>query len=159
MSRRFFEALIAFSLLLLFSIYLGSIPNQPSQGAEYTWVDSHTLIENPSLYENRKVTTHVTITNVVHEGNVSFHDSKEGITLVLFSHVSPPSIGDSVLVRGILRFNITPQIEVVEFYVMDEYSSLLRSIPGILLFAILFFSFFKIDFRKLVFTTRGDLDA
>ena len=80
----------------------------------------------------------------------------EGIILLFPSSVGVPREDDRVMFRGISWIYSNNSVLVHEFYTLDYNSSLIRSIPGILLFLVMFFTVFTIDLNRLAFVTRRD---
>jgi len=155
MRRRFFEALLAIILLVLFSQWMSTIPPSPS-GSGYTSVNPQVLVQNPGLYENHSLTTSVTISNGYFVGNDTYYNSVENL-LVVFRFKNPDlSNGDRIQIRGVSLLETNGFFVVEEFHVVDMSSSLIRSFPGIVLFAILFFMVFSFDLQSFQFHVRGD---
>lgn len=78
----------------------------------------------------------------------------EGVTLVFPSDLNSPMVGQRILLRGTSWLHSNGSILVHEFYALDYSSSIIRSIPGIILFIVIFFMIFKVDFNRLAFVSR-----
>ena len=114
--------------------------------------------ENPLPLEGHAISTTATVISVTDTGSYYSVVVSEGATLVLPLNMTPPLGGQRLLVRGTSWLHTNGSIFVHEFYALDYSSSLIRSVPGIVIFVILFFMTFKIDFRKLAFTERKEDD-
>jgi hypothetical protein len=125
----------------------------------YTVVDIKKLEENPLPLEGREISSSATITAVVDNGTFYTAEVEEGATLIFPSAIGPPSVGERVLFRGTSWIGTNGSILVHEFYALDYSSSLIRSVPGIILFIVMFFMVFKIDLRRLAFVVRRSEDA
>ena len=64
--------------------------------------------------------------------------------------------GDRVIFRGTF-YNTS--VVVNEFHILDHESVIIHSIPGIILFVVMFFYVFRIDLRHLAFVPRRKRDA
>ena len=159
MRRHFAEGIGVFALLIFLSLWISSIPYSPLEGDGYTPVDPNVLVANPSIYEDSAISTSITITDSYQIGNDSYFESEEGIVIVFQSGHPSLSSGDRVLLRGISQIQSRSYFVVEEFYVLDTSSSIIRSIPGIIIFLVLFFSVYTFDTKKLEFHTRGDSSA
>ena len=78
----------------------------------------------------------------------------EDIILVFPSSVGHPREGDRVMFRGISWIHSNNSVLVHEFYTLDSDSSKIRSILGVLLFLVMFFTVFSINLNRLAFVTR-----
>ncbi|MHA1930722.1 MAG: hypothetical protein ACTSV2_19295 [Candidatus Thorarchaeota archaeon] len=122
--------------------------------AGYTVVDVERLNENPLPLEGSAISSHATVVSVMNQGLYYSAEVSEGVTLVFPSTMTPPEEGQRILLRGTSWLHSNGSILVHEFYALDYTSSIIRSIPGILLFIILFFMIFRIDFNRLAFIPR-----
>ena len=148
------------ALLCLFSIIIiteGLTPT-PLPVYEYLEIDAETLLSNPSQFEGVRITTGVTIVNVTNSTDPSYMllETHEGLNLLYDVMLGPLQPGSSPSVRGISYMASQGYVEVLEIHFVDENNSLIRSIPGVILFLVLFFMIFSVDFRKLGFVARGD---
>ena len=123
----------------------------------YTVVGIRRLNENPLPLEGLAISTTATIDSVVFDGNHYLAEVSENATLVFSSSIAPPEVGQRILLRGISWLYTNGSIRVQEFYALDYSSSLIRSIPGIILFVVMFFMVFKIDFRQLAFVSKEEV--
>jgi len=117
----------------------------------YTVVGIKTLNENPLPLEGSAISTSATIASVTNHGSYFSAEVAEGATLVFPNPMIPPEDGQRILVRGTSWLHSNGSIVVHEFYALDSSSSVIRSIPGIVLFIGLFFMIFKVDFHRLAF--------
>ena len=145
----FFAVIISTELLLPY----------PIEHARYTSIDIRKIIQNPIPFEGHEISSAVTVSTVITNESFSIADVAEGIILVLPSSVGPPKEGDRVMFRGISWIYSNNTVLVHEFYTLDLNSSLIRSIPGVLLFLVMFFTVFTIDLNRLAFITRRHRNA
>ena len=122
--------------------------------AGYTVVGIRRLNENPLPLEGSAISSSATIISVVDHGSYHSAEVSEGVTLVFPSTMNPPEEGQRILLRGTSWLHSNGSILVHEFYASDTSSSIIRSIPGILLFIIMFFMIFRVDFNRLAFVSR-----
>jgi hypothetical protein len=155
---RGFAFLGIFLVLMLSTNYL--FPYSFEQSG-YTVVDVRRLHENPLPLEGSAISSSVTVASIIDHGSYYSSELSDGITLVFPSAMIPPEEGQRILIRGTSWFLTNGSIFIQEYYVLDTGSSIIRSIPGIALFIVLFFMVFRIDFGQLAFTSRkgGDEDA
>ena len=140
----FFIVIISTELLLPY----------PVERTRYMSIDIRRIIENPVLFEGQEISSAATVSAVISNESFSIAEVVEGVILVFPSSVGHPIVGDRVLFRGTSWIHSNNSILVHEFYTLDYNSSLIRSIPGILLFLVMFFTVFTIDLNRLVFVTR-----
>jgi hypothetical protein len=145
----FFAIIVTTDLLLPYSF----------EQSGYTVVDIRRLQEGPLPLEGREVSSSATITAVFDNGTFYTAEVEEGASLIFPSSIGPPSVGERVLFRGTSWIATNNSILVHEFYALDYNSSLIRSVPGIILFIVMFFIVFKIDLRRLAFVVRRSEDA
>ena len=145
----FFALIVTSDLLLPYSL----------EQSGYTVTDIRRLKEDPLPLEGREISSSATITAVFDNGTFYTADVVEGTTLIFPSSIGHPSVGESVLFRGTSWIGTNNSILVHEFYALDYSSSLIRSVPGIILFIVMFFIVFKIDLSRLAFVVRRGEDA
>ena len=131
----------------------------PIEHARYTSIDIRKIIQNPIPFEGQEISSAATVTAVTSNESFSIAAIAEGVTLIFPSSVGHPREGDRVLFRGISWIHANNSVLVHEFYTLDYNSSLIRSIPGVLLFLVLFFMVFTIDLNCLAFITRRRRNA
>lgn len=129
---------------------------QPFEQAGYTVVTIRRLNEYPLDFEGLAISSRATIVSINESGSNYIADVSEGATLIFPSAIGHPNISQRILFRGTSLLVSNRSILVTEFYSLDYSSSIIRSIPGILLFAILFFSTFKFDLKRVVFVLRKE---
>lgn len=131
----------------------------PIRQSEYQVVDIDRLKQDPTLFEGENISSQVRIISDL--GNGTYIITTKGNNVTLFVPVSLGSLktGDLVYIRGISWIQTNNSIVVHQFYVLDYNSSLIRSVPGIVIFVILFFWVFTIDFRQLAFVRRNRQSA
>ena len=122
--------------------------------AGYTVVDIRRLDENPLPLEGAAISSSATIVSVSDQGSYYSAEVSEGVMLVFPASMNPPEEGQRILLRGTSWLHSNGSILVHEFYVLDRSSSIIRSIPGILLFIVLFFMIFRVDFSHFAFVSR-----
>ncbi len=131
---------------LLFPYYI--------EPAGYTVVGIKRLNENPLPLEGSAISSSATVISVIDQGSYHSADVAEGVTLVFPSTVDPPEVGQRILFQGTSWLHSNGSILVHEFYALDSSSSIIRSIPGIVLFTVMFFWIFRVDFKRLAFVSR-----
>ena len=128
---------------------------------EYQRIDPKDLVMNPDIFEGEHVSTYGTISSV----NVSFPSSAYyaetdlGLVLLIPYSNQQVRVGDCVNIRGISLLVSNGYLEVTEMHIADQLGPLLKSVPGIIGFVILFFAFFKLDLHGLAFIPRSESDA
>ena len=145
----FFAVIISTELLLPY----------PIAHTRYTSADIRKIIQNPIPFEGHEISSAAAISTVISNESFSVAEVAEGIILIFPSSVGSPGEGDSVLFRGTSWIHSNNSVLVHEFYTLDSDSSKIRSIPGILLFLVMFFTVFTIDFNRLAFVTRRHRNA
>jgi len=140
----FFAVIVTTELLLPY----------PIEHARYTFIDIRKIKQNPVPFEGQEISSAATVSAVFSNESFSIAEVAEGVILVFPSSVGHPGEGDRILFRGTSRIHSNNSILVHEFYTLDYNSSLIRSIPGILLFLVMFFTVFTIDLNRLAFLTR-----
>lgn len=158
------KGVFALSMFLLVIISVQFLyPYQISESG-YTAVDLHELKMNPPPVEELNISSSATVVSLIVMRGASLILTTENVTLqirteVLLELEHLPASGERILFRG--TFYILPVYHVVvhEFYMLNRYSSITRSIPGIVLFVVLFFYVFTPDFKRLAFLPRRVEDA
>jgi len=140
----FFAVIVTTELLLPY----------PVEHARYTSIDIRKIKQNPIPFEGQEISSAATVSAVISHESFSLGEVEEGVILVFSSSVGHPREGDRVLFRGTSWIHSNNSILVHEFYTLDHDSSLIRSIPGILLFLVMFFTVFTVDLNRLAFVTR-----
>jgi len=140
----FFAVIISTELLLPY----------PIEHTRYTSIDIRKIIQNPIPFEGHEISSAAIISAVISDESLFIVEAAEGITLVFPSSVGVPREGDGVVFRGISWIHSNNSVRVHEFYTPDANSSKIRSIPGILMFFVMFFMGFTIDLDWLAFVTR-----
>jgi len=129
---------------------------QPYSIAEdgYTVVDVQRIQENPLPLEGREISSSATVMAVTNNGSFYAARIEGGLQLIFPSSGDHPENSQLILFRGTSWLSTNGSILVSEFYPLDYSVSLIRSVPGIILFVILFFMIFKIDFNHFAFVER-----
>ena len=140
----FFAVIISTEWLLPYSI----------EHTQYTHIDIRKIKQNPIPFEGREISSAAAVSAVISNESFSIAEVAEGIILVFSSSVGHPKEGDSVVIRGISWIHSNNSVRVHEFYTPDANSSKIRSIPGVLLFLVMFFTVFTIDLDCLAFLIR-----
>lgn len=122
--------------------------------AGYTVVGIRRLDENPLPLEGSAISSAATVVSVIDQGSYHFAEVLEGVTLVFPATLGHPEEGQRILFRGTSWLHSNSSILVHEFYALDYSSSIIRSIPGIVLFIVMFFMIFRVDFNRLTFVSR-----
>ncbi len=140
----FFALIVSTDLFLPYSF----------EQAGYTVIGIERLDENPLPLEGSVISSTATVVSVIDQGSYYSVEVSEGVTLVFPSTVGPPVEGAKILFRGTSWLHSNGSILVHEFYALDHSSSIIRSIPGIVLFIVMFFMIFRVDFKHLAFVSR-----
>ena len=140
----FFVVIISTELLLPY----------PIERARYTSIDIRKIKQNPVPFEGQEISSAATVSVVISNGSFSIVEVVEGVILVFPSSVGVPREGDRVMFRGTSWIHSNNSVLVHEFYTPDANSSKIRSIPGVFLFLVMFFTVFTIDLDCLAFLTR-----
>ena len=146
--------------LTVFSIFLAVIISTelllpyPIEHTRYTSIDIRKIKQNPIPFEGQEISSAATVSATNSNESFSMAEVVEDIILVFHSSVGHPREGDRVMFRGISWVHSNNSVLVHEFYTLDSHSSKIRSIPGILLFLVMFFTVFTIDRNRLAFVTR-----
>lgn len=129
---------------------------------KYTDVDLRRITQDPPMVADFNITSHATVESLLVMSGASLVFTEVGVTLVVrtdYLNTHPLVSGDFIYFRGTLHTEPSLSVNVHEFYVLDRTSSIIRSVPGIILFVVLFFSIFTIDFKHLAFVPRRRKDA
>ena len=151
-------------LILFVALIIPSsiIQPYPISASEYIHVDLKRVRQDPSLIAGLNITSSATVESLLVMKGVSLVFTDENVTLMVHTddlNTHPLASGDFIYFRGTLHTEPSLYVTVHEFYVLDLTSSIIRSIPGIILFVVLFFSVFTIDFKHLAFVPRRRKDA
>ena len=156
---RGFVVLLLFIALVIPSSLLQPYPISTS---EYTHVDLRRVRQDPPLVVELNISSSATVEFIFAMRGQSFVFTVENVTLVIRTDdliSKPVSSGDFIYFRGTLHTEPSLSVSVNEFHILDRTSSIIRSIPGIILFIVLFFSVFTIDLKRLAFVQRRREDA
>ena len=128
---------------------------------EYQLVDSKELVDNPSKYEGKLVSTVGLIASINSSASLSANivETEYGLIIFIPYSLGHVQVGVRVDVRGRVLLISNGYIEAIEIHIADPMNSILRSIPGIIIFVILFFVYFKIDYQRIAFIPRSDSNA
>jgi hypothetical protein len=151
-------------LLLFIALIIPSSLFQPYQisTSEYTHVDLRRVRQDPPLVSELNISSSATVKSLLVMNGESLVFTVENVTLLISTDdlISEPlSSGDFIYFRGTLHTEPSLSVDVNEFYVFDRSSSIIRSIPGIILFIVMFFSIFTIDLKHIAFVPRRRDDA
>jgi hypothetical protein len=154
-----------FVILLLFIALI--IPSSlfqpyPISTSEYTHVDLRRIRQDPPLVAELNISSSATVKSLLVMRGQSFVFTVENVTLLIRTDdliTEPLSSGDFIYFRGTLHTEPSLSVSVNEFRVLDRTSSIIRSIPGIILFIVMFFFVFTIDLKRLAFVPRRHEDA
>lgn len=125
----------------------------------YTHVSIEIVTDEPLPFEGHNISSSAMVTAVSNHGSYLLLATEEGVRLVFSSSTDVPATGDLVLFRGTSYVFSNGTVMIHEFYIMDETSSIIRSVPGIILFVVLFFAVFTVNFGRLAFVVRRFNDA
>ena len=146
-------ALVVFLALIVAVSYI--FPHSTEQ-AGYTVIGIGRLEEDPLPLEGANVSSSATILSVHDNGSVFVVGIGEETELIFRPPLQPPEVGERILFRGTSWVATNGSIVVHQFNAIDPNSSLIRSVPGILLFALLFFITYTVDTGGLAFIRRGE---
>lgn len=142
-------------LLLLVVLITETFSPDPIQTSEYVQVSSIRVRDNPSLYEGKKITITINVISVeVFDAQHNQISSTESIMCLYPNNFETVQSGERLIIRGICRIESLGYVEVTDTYSIDILSSPIRSIPGIILFAILLFYVYRFEVREFVFLPR-----
>ena len=122
--------------------------------AGYTVVNIRRIDENPLPLEGSAISSIATVVSVSDQGSYHSAEVLEGVTLVFPATLGHPEEGQRIHLRGTSWLHSNGSILVHEFYALDYSSSIIRSVPGIVLFIVMFFMIFRVDFNRLTFVSR-----
>ena len=131
----------------------------PIHQSEYQVVDIARLKQDPAPFEGKNISSQVRIISALGNGTYIITEKGNNVTLLVPVSLGSLKTGDLVYIRGISWVQTNNSIVVRQFYVLDYNSSLIRSVPGIVIFVILFFSVFTFDFKRLAFVRRNRQSA
>ena len=128
---------------------------------EYQRINPEELTENPIMYEGELISTYGVITSVNNTipNSHYYAETEWGLILLIPSSDQQVQVEDRVNIRGTSLLVSNGYFEVTEMHITDQLGLLLRSVPGIIGFIILFFVFFKLDLHGLSFIPRSESDA
>ena len=158
------KGLSVLGIFLILTVTTSILLPFPISQSNYTFVDLTRVNQNPLPFQERNISSTATVESTLVMGNVSLVITNEDVTLQIRNQdVSAPIVfaqGDRIFFRGTLHsFDSAITVVVHEFYVLDYSSSIIRSIPGIILFIVMFFFVFSVDFKGLAFVPRRRKDA
>ncbi len=145
-----------FIVLIVVNSLLQPIPYSQSK---YTFVDLDIVRDNPTVFYDQNISSTTTVESVWYlRPNFYISTPEEMFLSIRRDAWDPPMIvpGDRIYIRGTVH-NRT--VFLHEFYVLNYSSSIIRSVPGIILFGVIFFQIFTIDFKRLAFVPRRRDDA
>ena len=145
------------AVLLVFLVFIvgySALGPLTIQTTEYAYINLYSLSEAPAAYEGMRISSAATVSSALTNASGSFIETAEGVMLFLPLSIDAPPVGQRIMFRGVSNYVSDGVVTVHEVYELDYNSSPIRSIPGILLFVILFFVFFTIDFRQLAFVRK-----
>jgi len=152
-------------LFLMLTITISIIHPIPISQSEYKHVDLDRVSLNPLPFDELNISSSAIVESVIVIWPIAHVITMEEVDLQIRLGVSvpPPELtqGDRISFRGTVR-TINESIYIVqlhEFYILDSSSSIIRSIPGIFLFAVIFFFVYTIDFKRLAFVPRRKTNA
>jgi hypothetical protein len=148
--------LVLFITLIVASSILQPYPLTQSK---YVSVDLELVKRNPDLFYGRNITSFATVEFVFYLHPNLVVSTAEGVFLQIRQGLYESPVvksGDLVIFRGTF-YNTS--VVVHEFHILDYRGVILRSIPGVVLFAVMFFCVFGIDLKHLAFVPRGKRDA
>ena len=142
------------SVFLVLMITTNILFPYPLEQSGYTVIGIKRLNENPLPFEGSPISTSATVVSVTNNGTHVIAEVVEGANLVFPISLGHPETGQRILLRGTSWLASNGSIEVDEFQVLDSSSSVIRSIPGILLFILLFFLVFTVDINQIAFKPK-----
>jgi hypothetical protein len=155
----FLKGLVVLGLFFVLIVSTDLFFPYPIEQNGYTVIDLRRAHEDALLLDGHNVTSIATIENWL-PAPYSVALTEENVQLTIRDLSYHPQVGDRVYFRGTFHvhyynasLNII-DIRVHEIYVIDENSSLIRSVPGIILFVVMFFMIFTVDFKRVAFVLR-----
>ena len=148
-------------LVLFIALMVASSILQPYSLAQskYVNVDLELVKRNPDLFYGRNITSSATVESMFYLRPNLVVSTAEGVFLQIRQdpYESPVvKAGDLVIFRG-TSYNTS--VVVHEFHILDYRGVIFRSIPGIVLFAVMFLYVFRIDLKHLAIVPRRKRDA
>ena len=148
-------------LVLFIALMVASSILQPYSLAQskYVNVDLELVKRNPDLFYGRNITSSATVESMFYLRPNLVVSTAEGVFLQIRQDAYESPVvksGDRVIFRGTF-YNTS--VVVNEFHILDHESVIIHSIPGIILFVVMFFYVFRIDLRHLAFVPRRKRDA
>lgn len=158
--RHIVEASIALLTLLSVGAIFNVIQLPSLTETTYTLVDATYLFGNPTLFESEKISTSVTIKSQYQE-NTTYHiySTDEGFLVRCPSTLPELQPGDHVAIRGVSEIIAHNEVDVQQLEVIYPSVSIIRSVPGFILFLVLFFWMYRFDFRLMKFVRRHEQDS
>ena len=156
------KGLGALGIFLALIVTTGILLPFPITQSNYTFVDLTRVEQNPIPFNERNISSRATVESILVIGGQSLVFTIENVPLQIDTfEASTLTHGDRIFFRGTLHIHNQSSLTIVvhEFYVLDYSSSIIRSIPGIILFIVMFFFVFTIDFKRLAFVPRRRRDA
>jgi hypothetical protein len=119
-------------------------------------IEPQALVENPSRYEETRISIFVTISQKYNHSDDFYQlaDTIEGVTVYYNLSLGNLCPDETVLIRGVSLLVSRGFVIISEFQIQDNYNSLIRSIPGLIIIAALLVVVFTFDFREIAFVPR-----
>jgi hypothetical protein len=152
-------------LFLMLTITISIIHPIPISQSEYKHVDLDRVSLSPLLFDELNISSSAIVESVIVIWPIAHVITTEEVDLQIRLSVSEPlpelTQDNRISFRGTVHA-INESLFIVqihEFRVLDSSSSIIRSIPGIVLFVVMFFVVYTIDFKRLAFVPRRKTNA
>ncbi|MFW9919813.1 MAG: hypothetical protein ACFFED_09455 [Candidatus Thorarchaeota archaeon] len=158
--RHIVEASLSVLLLICAGILFYNMPILTPGITSFQEIDECYLAGHPDMFEGARVTIRMKIASLIQENESHlYYISNEGTHLVCSFEIQQLHQGDSVVVRGVSWIVTKGYILVTELKVNDSLVSLRWSIPGVLLFIVLFFRMYRFSRSGMCFLRRDNSNA
>lgn len=148
-----FSAFVVFLVLVVSFSYM--FPHSTEQ-AGYTVISINRLEEDPLPLEGANISSSATVIQIDDSGLDIVAEIGEDTVLVFRGSAGHPEVGDRILLRGVSWVATNGSITVHQFNVIDPNSSLVRSVPGIAAFVLLFLVTYTVDAGRIAFVRRSE---
>ena len=156
------KGVAVFGLFLILVVMTSYLQPHSLPISEYTFVDLERVSQDPLLFDQVNISSTATVESVILGMPPYYVITLEEVDLQYLPYLRPNlESGDRIFLRGTVYISnrSRPIVVLHEFYILDYSSSIIRSIPGIILFVVMFFLVFTVDFRRLAIVPRRRNDA
>ena len=157
--KELFAGVSAFVVFLVLVVSFSYMFPHSTEQAGYTVISISRLEDDPFPMEGVNISSSATIIQIDDSGTSTVAEIGEDTVLVFAASVGSPGVGDRILLRGVSWVATNGSITVHQFNVIDPNSSLVRSVPGIVVFALLFLVTYTVDGGRMAFVRRSEKGA